>query len=295
MRTWKADSADDLFLTGLDWTRMGRVVAPRGIKTREVAEPVSLELTDLDRNLVTLKGRKLNYVFALAEVLWIWAGSNDLNYLTYYNKKMAEFSDDGITLYGAYGPRIRSQLENLKEKLMNDMSTRQGVITIWRENPPKTKDTPCTVMMHFMIRDNRLNLTVYMRSNDIWLGFPYDLHTFTTIQKTLAAFLDVGYGHYHHVAGSLHMYDSDIEKATAALDSEVFPRLRLPRPGVNDLRDLYHLSRFLQDATITRQQPDISCTGEFYRIHAQLLQYHHTKKQGASCKLPYPYTELVKG
>lgn len=293
MWTWKADNADDLFLTGLDWTRMGRFVAPRGIRTREVSEPVCLELTNLDKNLVTNRGRKLNYVFALAEVLWIWAGDNSLSYLLHYNKKMAEFSDDGHTLYGAYGPRIKSQLENLSNKLMSDLNTRQGIITIWRENPPKTKDTPCTVMMHFMVRDSMLHLTVYMRSNDIWLGFPYDIHTFTTIQKTLAAFLDVGYGTYHHVVGSLHMYESDFEKAGLAMIGKITPT-RMPRPGSSDLRDLWHLSKFLMDPDITTQMPDPHL-GEFYRIHAQLLQCHYNKKQGLVYHYPFPYSEFISG
>jgi len=32
------------------------------------------------------------------------SGADQLDWLTPYNKRMAEFSDNGLTLYGAYGP-----------------------------------------------------------------------------------------------------------------------------------------------------------------------------------------------
>ena len=78
------------------------------------------------------------------------------------------------------------------------------------ENP--TKDLNCTVCLQLFIRDCKLYMTTYMRSNDLWMGFPYDVFQFTCLQILMAMKLHVGIGTYTHVAGSLHLYERDWQK-----------------------------------------------------------------------------------
>ena len=52
--------------------------------------------------------RAINPAFAIAEVIWILAGSDDLSFPAFWNPRMRRFSDDGLTLCGAYGYRIGS-------------------------------------------------------------------------------------------------------------------------------------------------------------------------------------------
>ena len=52
-----------------------------------------------------------------------------------------------------------------------------------------------------------------MRSNDLWLGFPYDVFQFTCLQVRMAMELGLDIGTYTHIAGSLHLYARDFEKA----------------------------------------------------------------------------------
>ena len=68
--------------------------------------------------------------------------------------------------------------------------------------------------MQFILRNGKLDLIVTMRSNDIWLGLPYDLFNFTCMQIQMAMELGVEVGVYYHNAGSLHMYKRDVEKFT---------------------------------------------------------------------------------
>ena len=73
----------------------------------------------------------------------------------------------------------------------------------------------CNLTMTFKIRDNRLNMTVFNRSNDIhWGLFGANLCQFSTIQETLLSFLQAHYkdlkiGTYTHVTDSLHTYTKD--------------------------------------------------------------------------------------
>lgn len=50
-----------------------------------------------------------------------------------------------------------------------------------------------------------------MRSNDIFLGMPYNIIQFTTIQEVLSGWLGIEPGGYVQVSDSLHAYMHDIE------------------------------------------------------------------------------------
>jgi thymidylate synthase len=52
-----------------------------------------------------------------------------------------------------------------------------------------------------------------MRSNDVFLGLPYDLTQFIALQGAIAKALDIEMGQYVHVVGSLHIYDEHIPQA----------------------------------------------------------------------------------
>jgi thymidylate synthase len=79
------------------------------------------------------------------------------------------------------------------------------------------RDIPCTLSLQFMWTEGeRLGLRVSMRSNDVWLGLPYDLFQFTALQCAMADALGVEPGPYVHTVGSLHLYARD-EEASAGL------------------------------------------------------------------------------
>jgi hypothetical protein len=78
------------------------------------------------------------------------------------------------------------------------------------------KDIPCTLSIQFFIRDGRLHCVTTMRSNDIWLGLPYDIFCFTCLQRLIAEALKVPTGFYIHQAGSLHLYARNAEKMDTA-------------------------------------------------------------------------------
>lgn len=196
-------------------------VRPRGLITHEIT-PALITLLDPKFNVLASVARKPNYGFMAAELLWILNGRDDVGMLAFYNKRMIEFSDDKSTLAGAYGPRIMSQFFYIYETLRQDPASRQAIITIWQPKPAKSADIPCTVMMHFLIRNGKLNLHVYMRSNDLWLGFPYDVHNFTCIQMIMASLLKVEVGVYHHFVGSLHLYQEHFQKAEQVVEEVKF-------------------------------------------------------------------------
>lgn len=180
-----------------------------------------VEIQDPTRNIVTDSARALPMRYAVGELLWYLSGSNQMRDIAKFSKVWERLSDDGETVNSAYGYRIHTQfgfdqLQFVADLLRKDPNSRQAVIHIkdpvnYLDHP--TKDVPCTICLQFFIRNGKLFMTTYMRSNDIWMGFPYDVFSFCAIQIYLAFMLGVDIGTYTHHAGSMHLYARDYQKA----------------------------------------------------------------------------------
>lgn len=167
--------------------------------------------------------RKLPMRYMIGELLWYLSGNSTLDAIRLYTSAWDRMSDDGITVNSNYGNRIRyardefdgdtfDQLQMVEKLLRKDPASRQAVIHIKQARDlisHPSKDVNCTVCLQFFIRDDKLSMTVYMRSNDLWMGFPNDVFQFTCIQVYLAMRLGVKLGSYTHIAGSLHLYERD--------------------------------------------------------------------------------------
>ncbi len=122
----------------------------------------------------------------------------------------AKFTESSGRFHGSYGERVGNQVQACIRKLKADPNTRQAIIQLWdwmRDNNPGKKDYPCTVALQLELVDDRLCMNVVMRSNDAWLGLPYDLFQFTQLQMTVARALAVPCGTYRHTTFSLHLYE----------------------------------------------------------------------------------------
>lgn len=210
-------------------TAAGAPIAPRGKKTLEW--PQTTISTRLNDCVLTIGLRKLNYRFMAAEARWIINGQDDVDSIAQYNPNIAQFSDNGRTFFGAYGPRYRSQLPYVVQKLAEDPNTRQAGMTLWQQNPPQTKDVPCTVALFFQIRQGELNVHVFMRSSDAWLGLPYDVFNFSMLGYHVLGFVNQrragDYGDYvdpvkpgtlYLTMASSHLYEEHIEPAKAIIE-----------------------------------------------------------------------------
>lgn len=157
-------------------------------------------------------GRNLNFDLGAVEALQLISGEAYPNLMLQITKNLTNYQD-GQVFHGAYGPRIRPQLRYAVRELMNPNS-RRSLITIWDHayDQQSRKDLPCTISLQFILRDDYLDMVVYMRSNDLWLGFPYDVFQFTQLQMTVANAIEAKYGNYVHMVGSAHIYTGDLEK-----------------------------------------------------------------------------------
>lgn len=201
--------------------------SPRGYSCNElIAHTVSFPMC---ASILSIPERNISYGFMFAEAWWILTGQNRLEMLERYAPSYAKFSDDGLRLSGAYGPKIIDQLSYVTDVLKRDPHSRQAVINIWRERPGTSKDIPCTLSIQFLIRAGELHAVVNMRSNDVWLGMPYDVFSITMVAMMVLLELRQGriplkanLGNIYHTAASRHLYARDSEKAKAILNTQYF-------------------------------------------------------------------------
>ena len=207
-----------------DLQQKGREAKPRDQATKELLGYQSR--IHMRYPVVTIKDRKLGYKFLAAEAAWILSGDNKVSSINRYSKQIADFSDDGHFFHGAYGPKIVDQLTHVVDCLVNDLDSRQAVINIWRENPRKTKDVPCTISVQFMVRDEglfpakTLHCFDTMRSSDAWLGWPYDVFNFSTLSGLVCLLYrertgsQLKLGDLTLTAASQHLYERNFEAAS---------------------------------------------------------------------------------
>lgn len=193
----------------------GKEVAPRGQKTREIEDAI-IRIDDVYNTLPLNINRGTVPGIGAVEACQLLSGTSFPDLVIAIGPQFKNYAEDNGIFHGAYGPRTNGQYDNIIERLKNDPDTRQAVVTIW--NPqydlqPNKRDYPCTVLHQFRIRDNKLNMSVYMRSNDVWLGAAYDFFQFTRVQIAMASVLGIEPGKYAHHVGSLHIYEQHYEAA----------------------------------------------------------------------------------
>lgn len=215
-----ADYADKLWYNALDILRTeSNVQDGRDQPTHELLL-ASLYLTNSRNRFV--ESREIDLAFAFVEFFWHLSGRRDLKFLNSWNKRMKNFSDDGKILHGAYGYRLYgdgihevNQIENAYYSLRDNPNSRQVVLQIWNsstdlpayDGSPSSKDIPCNITSHLLIRDGKLYWHQNQRSQDLIWGFPYDVIHWTMIQEIFAGWLGIDVGTYKLSADSLHVYE----------------------------------------------------------------------------------------
>jgi len=193
----------------------GKEAAPRGMKTREIEDAI-IRIENVHDTLPLGVNRGTVPGIGAVEACQLLAGATTPKLVMAVGPMFKNYAEDNGLFHGAYGSRTVDQYGPIIERLKADPDTRQAVVTIWDpvlDLLPSKRDYPCTILHQFRIRDNKLNMSVYMRSNDVWLGAAYDFFQFTRVQIAIASVLGIAPGTYAHHVGSLHIYEQHYDAA----------------------------------------------------------------------------------
>ena len=179
---------------------------------------VGFYITDpKDRKIVN---RERGWSEEYAEAEWQWYLSGDPSVGTLGDiygkvpeiwKRMADVNGKVNSNYGYQWER-NQQLDYVIGLLKTQPDTRQACVSIYdaKEWECYTHDTPCTYAVQFTIVNNRLDMCVTMRSNDLWYGFCNDQYQFSKLQEMVSKRLEIDTGVYYHFAHNMHLYNDKI-------------------------------------------------------------------------------------
>ena len=167
-----------------------------------------------------IENKERNWNLRYAEAEWRWYSSGDPNIRKLgemYGKippiweRMADKHGNVNSNYGWQMLR-NDQLNKVVQMLDKNPETRQATISIYdgKEIDKYATDTPCTYAIQFTILNDKLNMCVTMRSNDLWYGFCNDQYCFSELQRYVAMRIDREVGEYYHFAHNLHLYNNKL-------------------------------------------------------------------------------------
>ena len=184
--------------------KTGTIVSPRSMTTTEVS-PLTLTLHHPERCVVQRPG--MSKALMWMEITQLLAGEFYWELFEAISDKAAGLMD----LHGAYGPRTYGQLDGVVAELYEHPESRRAVVYVGRDTDlmlvrGNQTQMPCTMIWQFMLRHEKLDMFVSMRSWDLVWGLSYDVPCFVAVQSAVASALGIEVGRYFHMAVSAHIY-----------------------------------------------------------------------------------------
>lgn len=209
-----------------------RVINTRGATREIIGAVIELKQPRARLSRTETRGKPFS---CLGEFLWYLSKDNKLDFIYHYIQRYKDESEDKKTVFGGYGKRLFhqrriNQIDSVISLLKKNRNSRRAVIQLFNAEDiaQRAVEAPCTCTMQLLVRKRKLDLIVSMRSNDAYKGLPHDIFCFTMLQEVMARTLGVDVGIYRHFAGSLHLYEYDIDNAKQYLSEGLQPTIQMP-------------------------------------------------------------------
>lgn len=212
----------------------GFVITKSSKKIKELYDCV-IKIDNPKEGIILVEGRPYNPAFLIAETLWNLTGDTDV-WLCNYNKLYKNYFTNN-KLEAGYGNRIfnwdkdTNQFELVAKRLIEEPNTQHADIIIFNpsfdlRNP---KFVPCITKLKFRIREDKLYMSSFMRAQDMWLGFPYDINLLLTIFQLMSIRIEKPMGELHHYCDVLRLYEANFYQAK---------KIRISETSTNNFIDL---------------------------------------------------------
>ena len=202
---------------------------PRGLKVKESI--LSSFIIDPASSIANFENRKFNWKYLAGELAWYLKKDRDVDFIGNFSGFWSTLTNpDSNEINSNYGSLVfnKEQFGWVIDSLVADKYSRQAIMFF---NQPKfqfkeNKDFVCTMYSNFFIRDNKLNMKVQMRSNDIFYGLTFGAPFFAFLMqsvhiKLLETYPDLELGQYYHFADNLHYYERHFDLAGKIVEEEI--------------------------------------------------------------------------
>jgi thymidylate synthase len=249
----------------------GEICHPRGMKVLEL-EHYTYAIPPGVR-FMSFPSRKFNLQYLKTEFLWYLKGDLYDTSIGDHAKIWRSIVHPKGFLNSNYGHYVFQEGGWLwvVEELQRDKDSRRASITILNRGHLDSEqlDVPCTYALNFRIRNNRLNMSVHMRSQDCIFGMGNDLPCFSIIYEMIYVYLrdkhypDLQLGVYWHTADSFHVYERHFEMLHSLLLDADYEDIDCPPiSSAAEVDFLINTLPYVEDKKLlTQQHPDFKFTG----------------------------------
>jgi thymidylate synthase len=167
-------------------------------------------------NKIKTPWRKWKLEYAEREWAWYLSENRSVAEIKKHAKiwDLMHSGDDIVNSNYGYQWNRNGQLDYVINELIRNPQSRRAVVTIYdgKEHQTYEKDSPCTLNVVFNITESRLNMSVLMRSCDLWFGFCNDQYCFSKLQQLVSNRLELQIGWYYHFVNNFHLYERHFNK-----------------------------------------------------------------------------------
>ena len=193
---------------------------------------------DLADGFPLLTTKKIHWKSVVHELLWFLKGSTNIGYLQQHSVTIWDKWADGYGDLGPvypeqwrhwnsvyYGRQSEDQIVNLIEGIKKDPYSRRHIVTAW--NPSQLADMalpPCHCFWQIYVHQNgEMDLQLYQRSADIFLGVPFNIASYSLLLMMLAQVTGYRAGRFIHTMGDVHLYRNHVDAYFIQKDRTILP------------------------------------------------------------------------
>jgi thymidylate synthase len=160
------------------------------------------------------------------------------------------------------------QLGEAIRTIIVNPTNRRIIINAWRPDMfDRMALPPCHVMYQFLVdtRKQTLNMCMYQRSCDMFLGVPFNIASASLLLSIVAKITGYKPGNFTHFLADAHIYVNHIEQVKTQLSRDHYPAPRLKldwyapsdewRSKINSVE--HHVALALIDAQLQKIEPDM--------------------------------------
>jgi thymidylate synthase len=194
---------------------------------------------DLADGFPLLTTKKLHLRSIIVELLWFLRGDTNVRWLQ--DRRVSiwnEWADENGDLGPVYGKQWRDweapdgrhidQIAELIALIKRDPASRRQIVSAW--NPGELAAmalAPCHCLFQTQVAAGRLNLQLYQRSADFFLGVPFNIASYALLTHMLARECGLEPGTFVWTGGDVHLYSNHLDQARLQLSREPRPLPRL--------------------------------------------------------------------
>lgn len=221
---------------------------------------------DLRQGFPLLTTKKVHFKGVVGELLWFLEGNTNAKYLKekYGTGIWDEWADYDGELGPVYGKQWRDwkildeskvtsrstgieytirgeitedQIATVIKQIKESPNDRGIIVSAWNvADLPHMALRPCHTMFQFYVDGDELDLQLYQRSADLFLGVPFNIASYALLLTMVAQVCGKKPRYFIHTLGDVHIYTNHFDQLKEQIRREPRPAPKLfLSPGVDDI------------------------------------------------------------